>query len=270
MKRFRQTPFLLTIFSMLPMLLTLFVPDFCYARLEWKSIGPEGGNIRVLAIDPSNSNIIYAGTNGGVFKSTNGGGTWNAVNSGLTNTSVSTLAIDPSNSNIIYAGTGGGGVFKSSIEGIVDFNGDGKADILWQHTSTGTVAMWLMNGTTISSVGVAGAVSSDWQFKGVGDFDGDGKFDILFQSTSGTIGIWLMDGLSIKPDGVGYPGGTDWEIKGVGDFDGDGKFDILFQSSIFQFETTLRAVGIWLIEGLTIKPNGVAVLRGSAWSIITR
>jgi len=45
MKRFRQTPFLLMIFSMLPMLLTVFVPDFCYARLKWKSIGLEGEKV---------------------------------------------------------------------------------------------------------------------------------------------------------------------------------------------------------------------------------
>ncbi len=35
------------------------------------------GNITTLAIDPLDSNIIYAGTaGGGVFKSTNGGDSW--------------------------------------------------------------------------------------------------------------------------------------------------------------------------------------------------
>ena len=37
--------------------------------------GPEGGNIKALAINPVNTNTLYAGTGGGgVFKSTNGGG----------------------------------------------------------------------------------------------------------------------------------------------------------------------------------------------------
>jgi hypothetical protein len=31
-----------------------------------------------------------------------------------------------------------------------DFNGDGKADVLWQNSS-GARAIWLMNGTTYSS-----------------------------------------------------------------------------------------------------------------------
>ena len=117
MKRFRQTPSLLMIFSALLMLLTVFAPDFCYARLKWKNIGPEGGEVSTLAIDPGNSNTIYAAIwGGGVFKSTNGGATWTPTNSGLTNGQVDVLAIDPSNSNIVYAGTYGG-VFKSTNGG---------------------------------------------------------------------------------------------------------------------------------------------------------
>ena len=37
-----------------------------------------------------------------------------------------------------------------NIMGVGDFNGDGKADILWQHTS-GARAIWLMNGTVLTS-----------------------------------------------------------------------------------------------------------------------
>ena len=36
-----------------------------------------------------------------------------------------------------------------------DFNGDGKADILWRHSS-GTVYVWLMNGTTVIGAGSPG------------------------------------------------------------------------------------------------------------------
>ncbi len=55
---------------------------------QWTSHGPEGGFIIALAIDPNNSQTLYTGTDGGgVFKTTNGGTSWVAVNSGLTNTS---------------------------------------------------------------------------------------------------------------------------------------------------------------------------------------
>jgi hypothetical protein len=46
-----------------------------------------------------------------VFKSTNGGGAWSAVNTGLTNIYVQALAIDLATPSTLYAGTGGGGVF---------------------------------------------------------------------------------------------------------------------------------------------------------------
>ena len=50
---------------------------------------------------------------GGVFKSTNGGTNWSAINSGLTNSSVYSLVINPQSSDTIYAGTYGGGTFKT-------------------------------------------------------------------------------------------------------------------------------------------------------------
>ena len=69
-----------------------------------------------LAIDPANSQTIYAAAEiGGVFKSTDGGGSWSPINSGLTNTNIGSLTIDPSNSQTIYAAVyyGEGGLFKS-------------------------------------------------------------------------------------------------------------------------------------------------------------
>src|SRR5262245_64780159 len=68
--------------------------------------GPPGGFVRVLALDPVNSNTLYAGTDGGVFKSTSGGTNWTAA--GLTDSYVRALAIDPSTPSSVYAGTSGG------------------------------------------------------------------------------------------------------------------------------------------------------------------
>ena len=90
----------------------------------WTSIGPEGGTVRALAIDPVNPTIVYAGTvGGGIFKSTDGGGHWTAANTGLgywaggywtggSASVVNAFAIDPSTPTILYAATGAG-VFRS-------------------------------------------------------------------------------------------------------------------------------------------------------------
>jgi hypothetical protein len=62
-------------------------------------------NIRARALDATNTNIIYAGTNGGgIFKSIDGGTTWAPINSGLTNLYISSLAVDSTNGNKVFAG----------------------------------------------------------------------------------------------------------------------------------------------------------------------
>src|SRR5205814_929432 len=54
-----------------------------------------------------------------------------------------------------------------------DFNGDGKADILWRNSTTGANTIWLMNGAVISSGATfATVVDPNWGIAGLGDFNG--------------------------------------------------------------------------------------------------
>jgi photosystem II stability/assembly factor-like uncharacterized protein len=85
--------------------------------------GPEGGDVRTLAINPANGNI-FAGTYGyGIFRSTNNGENWMPVNTGLTINAVLSLAINKSTGHI-FAGTGflfgrwaSGAIFRSIDNG---------------------------------------------------------------------------------------------------------------------------------------------------------
>ena len=73
---------------------------------DWSEIhtGLDDTNIRVVAVDPINPALVYAGTPGGLFKSTNGGMVWSNV--GLKK--VQSLAIDFIDPNTLYAGTEAG------------------------------------------------------------------------------------------------------------------------------------------------------------------
>jgi len=55
-----------------------------------------------IAIDPQSSDILYAGTDCGLFKSTNGGVTWEPRNTGLPHTNTRKVIIHPSDSNTLY------------------------------------------------------------------------------------------------------------------------------------------------------------------------
>jgi hypothetical protein len=55
-----------------------------------------------------------------------------------------------------------GGVDPSwTIVGVGDYDGDGKADILWRHTS-GAVAIWEMTGFTAKAAQPIGGVDTSW------------------------------------------------------------------------------------------------------------
>src|SRR5207302_2310333 len=76
---------------------------------RWSSNGPDGANVLSLAIDPSHPAIVYAGTQSGVFKSSDAGESWSTS---LTNASAQIVAIAPSTPTTIYA-AGNNGVYKS-------------------------------------------------------------------------------------------------------------------------------------------------------------
>ncbi|GAM11402.1 BNR/Asp-box repeat protein [Geobacter sp. OR-1] len=87
----------------------------------WQGIGPYGGNIQTFAVSPANASdqTVFAGGQGGVFKSTDNGASWSPVNAGLTTLGINALAISPDYAidQTIYAVSQGGGVFKSTNGG---------------------------------------------------------------------------------------------------------------------------------------------------------
>jgi len=184
---------------------------------------------------------------------------------GFTLSNPSSLGED-ANGELYITDISNGSVFKivaSSTPRVVksDFNSDGKADILWQHTS-GARAIWLMNGTTFARSVSLGTVAISWDIAGSSDFNGDGKSDILWQNSStGQRLIWIMNGTThTSTVNLGFAA-TSWDIAGSSDFNGDGKSDILWQNS----STGQRL--IWIMNGTTHTSNVSLGIVGTSWSI---
>jgi photosystem II stability/assembly factor-like uncharacterized protein len=97
------------------MLLTAGAGDSVIAG-TWSNIGPEGGNVKALAVDPQNPAVVYAVTGNAVFKSIDYGDHWRPVNSGLSSRPIYSIAVNPQSPAICYVGTESG-VFKSTNGG---------------------------------------------------------------------------------------------------------------------------------------------------------
>ena len=132
----------------------------------------------------------------------------------------------------------GGGVQVSIIptETANDFNGDGRADVLWRNTN-GDVTNWLgqANGGFVGNATNAyNNPGAGWSIAGTGDFNGDGRDDILWRNTGGFITNWLgqtSGGFAGNAANAYSNPGAGWSVAGTGDFNGDGRDDVLWRNA---------------------------------------
>ncbi|MBC5804717.1 MAG: hypothetical protein DLM53_05795 [Candidatus Eremiobacter antarcticus] len=105
-------------------------PDPVYGRLRWREVGPAGAGGRVAAVagtaaDPA---LYYLGAaGGGVWKSEDGGTSWDPVFTKERVGAIGAVEIDPKNKNVVWVGTGeanprndvsyGDGIYKSTNGG---------------------------------------------------------------------------------------------------------------------------------------------------------
>jgi len=99
--------------------------------LEWRLIGPyRGGRVTTVTGVPGNTNLYYMGaTGGGVWKTENGGTTWNNLSDGDFRVgTIGAVAVANSDQNVLYVGTG-----EAPIRGVTTSHGDG----VWKSTDAG-------------------------------------------------------------------------------------------------------------------------------------
>lgn len=120
----------------------------------WSSLGPGnvGGRTRALIVDPRSPQTLYAGgVAGGVWKSTDGGASWTALDDLAPNLAIGSLAMDPSDSNIVYAGTGEGFFNEDAVRGAGIFK-TRDGGLTWERLgSTNNPAFHYVNDLAVST-----------------------------------------------------------------------------------------------------------------------
>ena len=77
------------------------------------------GRVTVIAVHPTNENIVYVGTaQGGLYRSLNGGATWTPLTDNALSLAIGSIAIDPLDPTTLVVGTGEGNLSADSFFGV--------------------------------------------------------------------------------------------------------------------------------------------------------
>ncbi len=104
---------------------------------------PWEGQVRGLAVDPSNAKVIYAGDEAGISKSDDGGKTFKRLAGAVDGSCVWSIAVDPMDSNIVFCGTREAAVFRSKDAGKT-----------WQKLNTGMPNTCMIGVPRVTRLGV--------------------------------------------------------------------------------------------------------------------
>ncbi len=131
----------------------------------------------VIAVAPSNPQVIYFGSDGGIYRSNNAGGTWTSLNNGsYSATQFMSVAIHPTDPNFTIGGTQDNGTEMLRFDGTwrrTDFGDGGYAAIDQSSSATGATMYHTYYNSNAAGGSVMGyAFSEDvnafenWSFRG--------------------------------------------------------------------------------------------------------
>ncbi|MEN1785763.1 MAG: glycosyl hydrolase [Bacteroidota bacterium] len=253
---------------------TLPYPETLYSGMEWRLVGPfRGGRAGTVSGVLNNPNLYYMGTaGGGVWKTTDGGNTWNCISDGYFGGSIGALAVSESDPNVIYVGEG-----EQTLRGNVS-SGHG----LWKSLDAGETweFIGLKNSEHISRIRIhptnpdlvyVAAIGHLWkpnETRGVyRSTDGGQHWEkILYESNKAGAGDLVLD-----PNNARIMYAATWEMKRNGyRMDSGGADSKLYKSTNGgDTWTDISAYsglpqGPWGIVGITVSP----VDSNRVWAII--
>ncbi len=136
-----------------------------------------------------------------------------------------------------------------------DLSADNKSDLLFNNSSTGEIAGWLMNGSTVTATSLM-VRAGNWTVTHTANFNSGGTADVLLRNNAdGTVVLWLMNGLGVTSGTTLLPPGSGWTVSHTGDFNGDGKADILLRHDDGR-------IVLWLMDGSNIL-SGTSLLSAN-------
>ncbi len=136
--------------------------------------GPYGGigawdspmhvDYHTMSFAPSDTNIVYAGSDGGIYKSTDAGATWKSISNNLPTLQFYRVASHPTNQNILFGGAQDNGNFRTTSASAVPWTfvatGDGMECFYDYSNPTYTYFSSQQGGLTLSTNGgVSGSKS---------------------------------------------------------------------------------------------------------------
>jgi len=177
--------------------------------------------VNAFAIDPQNPQSVFAGTDIGVFRSVNGGTSWEPFSDGLPRVAVFGMEFHRTE-RLLKISTHGRGIYEydfSAKPTLFDYDADRKADLSVRRP--GNNIWYLLRaaaGFTAQEFGVAGDMLTP------ADYDGDAKTDVaVFRPSTGTWFVYMSESQSFQSFGWGQPG----DLPVPSDRDGDGKTDLV-------------------------------------------